>query len=119
MAPASVTFSERGIAVLFCAAFSGVVVAQDTDARLRAVEERLEQLDRRLDALDRSQKPASVACPSWDTLKVGMTETEVRRQVGEPAKIDASPVWRVWRFPACGNVHFDVDSRRVVGRSDP
>jgi hypothetical protein len=97
----------------------------EVDARLRAMESQLEQFKQRLEALEGSRNPPAPAapraqaCPDFSELRIGMTEAEVRRHTGEPAKVDASPVWMVWRFPGCGNVHFDVDSRRVVGRSDP
>jgi hypothetical protein len=45
---------------------------------------------------------------------MSMTEAEVRRILGEPSKVDATPLQTAWRY-ACGAAYFDADTRRFVG----
>jgi len=93
--------------------------AQAPDARLRAVEAQLESLKKRVEALEGKQPvaaaPAPAAdCPGWDRLRMSITQTEVRALLGEPAKVDATPLQVIWRYP-CGRAYFDVETRRFVG----
>jgi hypothetical protein len=43
-----------------------------------------------------------------------MSQAEVRRLIGEPARDQSTPVQIIWRYP-CGTAYFDIDSRRLVG----
>ena len=45
---------------------------------------------------------------------MSMTQPEVRALLGEPAKVEATPLRIVWRYP-CGRAYFDADTRRFVG----
>lgn len=45
---------------------------------------------------------------------MSMTQDEVRALLGEPGKIDSTPLQFVWRYP-CGRAYFDAGTRRFVG----
>ena len=45
---------------------------------------------------------------------MSMTQAEVRRILGEPAKVDATPLQTRWRY-GCGDAYFDADTRLFVG----
>jgi hypothetical protein len=107
--------------LLLATAGSGAALAQaDADARLRALETEVQQLKQRLDALEGGHAvaaPAAAAprdCPGWGELRMSQTQAEVRRLLGEPAKVEATPLRIVWRYP-CGAAYFDADTRRFVG----
>jgi hypothetical protein len=95
-------------------------LAQAPDARLQAIEAELAALKKRVDLLEGREppavpKPAAAAeCPGWERLRMSMTQADVRALLGEPAKIDSTPLQFVWRYP-CGRVYFDADTRRFVG----
>ncbi len=91
------------------------------EARLQAIEAELESLKQRVDVLEgrspapaAKPAPAAAECPGWERLKMSMAQAEVRALLGEPAKIDSTPLQFVWRYP-CGRAYFDADTRRLVG----
>lgn len=45
---------------------------------------------------------------------MSLTQAEVRSLLGEPAKIDSTPLQITWRYP-CGKAYFDADTKRFVG----
>ena len=45
---------------------------------------------------------------------MSLTQAEVRALLGEPAKVEATPLQIKWRY-ACGSAYFDVDTKRFVG----
>ncbi len=45
---------------------------------------------------------------------MSLTQAEVRALLGEPAKIDATPLQIKWSYP-CGRAYFDADTKRFVG----
>jgi hypothetical protein len=53
-------------------------------------------------------------CAGVERLKMSMTEAEVRRILGEPSKVDATPLQTRWRY-GCGTAYFDADTKRFVG----
>jgi len=58
--------------------------------------------------------PPPEDCPGASQLKMSMTQADVRRILGEPSKIDATPLQTRWRY-ACGIAYFDSDTRLFVG----
>jgi len=99
------------------AAACGAALAQAPDARVQALEREVEALRKRVDALEgrQSAPPApTAACPGWDRLRVSLSQSEVRALLGEPAKIDTTPLQVVWRYP-CGRAYFDAETKRFVG----
>ena len=122
--PGCATCSRRYALLLALAA--SAATAQAPDARLQAIEAELEALKQRVDVLE-GRSPAGTAkpaappaaaaaadCPGSERLKVSMTQAEVRAVLGEPAKIDSTPLQFVWRYP-CGSAYFDAGTRRFVG----
>jgi hypothetical protein len=93
---------------------------------LQSIERELEELKRRVEVLEgrpAAAAPAATpqggaatppACPGWDRLKMSLTQSEVRGLLGEPARIDATPLQIIWRYP-CGRAYFDGDTKRFVG----
>jgi hypothetical protein len=57
---------------------------------------------------------APEACPGAAQLKMSMTQADVRRILGEPLKVDATPLQTRWRYD-CGSAYFDADTRLFVG----
>ena len=45
---------------------------------------------------------------------MSLTPAEVRGLLGEPAKVESTPVQIKWRYP-CGTAYFDIDTKRFVG----
>ena len=77
----------------------------------------MQQLKQRLDVLEGGQPVAAPAprdCPGWDQLRMSQTQADVRRLLGEPAKVESTPLRIVWRYP-CGAAYFDADTHRFVG----
>ena len=93
---------------------------------MKALETQVDELKKRVDVLEgRGPEPAAAQAPTaapapvaecagWDRLRMSMTEDEVRRLLGPPPKIDATPLQLRWRYP-CGTAYFDADTRRFVG----
>ncbi len=94
------------------------MAAQTQDDRVRALEAEVGALKQRVEALEGQRAistPAPpVECPGWDHLKMSLTQAEVGALLGEPAKIDSTPLQFVWRYP-CGRAYFDADTRRFLG----
>jgi hypothetical protein len=102
-----------------------------SEQRLRSLEQKIDYLERRVRELEKSRSPdvaerrtsAATGDPNqranWRALKRGMTEQDVRKLLGEPPKIDSSIALIFWQWPTGGIVHFEVDSRRVTGWSEP
>ena len=112
--------SERFAAFVLALACS-TAGAQDSDARLKALESQVDELKKRVDVLEgRTPAPPPAAqapaadCAGWERLRLNMTEAEVRGLIGAPAKIDATPLQSRWRY-ACGTAYFDVGTKRFVG----
>jgi len=45
---------------------------------------------------------------------MSLTQAEVRALLGEPARVESTPLQIKWRY-ACGSAYFDIDTRRFVG----
>jgi len=92
--------------------------AQSSDDRIRALESEVQSLKKRVDALEGHQEPTAAPapseCPGWDRLRMSLTQAEVRGLLGEPAKVESTPVQIKWRYP-CGTAYFDIDTKRFVG----
>ena len=105
------------MALLLALAWSAAA-AQSSDDRIRALESEVQQLKQRLDSLEGRQAPAPAptptGCPGWDRLRMSLTQAEVRGLLGEPAKVESTPVQIRWRYP-CGTAYFDIDTKRFVG----
>ena len=104
------------MALMLALAWSAAA-AQPPDDRIRALESEIQSLKKRVDALEgRQVTPTGVPsdCPGWDRLKMSLTQAEVRALLGEPAKVEATPLQIKWRYP-CGSAYFDVDTKRFVG----
>ncbi len=106
---------------------SSAVLAQSIDDRVRDLERRVERLESQL--LTQAAAPARrqvdgaqdgwKRLENWRSLQRGMTETDVRRVLGEPHRVDAFGSFAVWYYPAGGSdVKFDRD-RGVSGWSEP
>jgi hypothetical protein len=108
---------KHGILVLALWVLLGSVAsAQTLDDRVRDLERRVEQLEKQL--AQKAASPAgSATAPipndgwkkkeSWQALKRGMGEAEVRTLFGEPEKMSAFSTFAVWRYPANGEIRFD------------
>ena len=87
---------------------------------MRALESEVQALKKRVDALEgrpaavSAPAPAQADCPGWDRLRMSLTQAEVRGLLGEPAKVESTPVQIRWRYP-CGTAYFDIDTKRFVG----
>jgi len=105
------------VALLLALAWSAAA-AQSPEERIGALESEVQQLKKRLDALEGRQSaaaaPAPADCPGWDRLRMSLTQAEVRGLLGEPAKIESTPLQIKWNYP-CGRAYFDVDTKRFVG----
>ena len=92
--------------------------AQSSDDRIRALESEVQSLKKRIDALEGRKEavatPPPSDCPGWDRLRMSLTQAEVRGLLGEPAKIESTPLQIKWNYP-CGRAYFDVDTKRFVG----
>jgi hypothetical protein len=87
---------------------------------VRALEAQVEALKKRIEVLEGGQaaaptpsSSARAAC-AGDRLKMSMTQAEVRAILGEPAKIDTTPLQTRWRY-GCGSAYFDAGTRLFVG----
>jgi hypothetical protein len=101
-------------------------LAQAPEERMRAMANELEQLKKRVEALEVKAPAAPTAatpsassapageCPSWDELRMSLTQEEVRALLGAPPKVEATPLQTAWIYP-CGTAYFDNDTRRFVG----
>jgi hypothetical protein len=105
---------------------SGQVFAQSgADPRIERLEQSIRDLERRVASLEAQlgERPsASQVAPAkvnWRKLKSGMTESDVEQLLGSPEKVDANPVFVIWRYPAFGQVQFDGRSHTVKGWSEP
>lgn len=82
------------------------------------MKKRVEALEGGPPAAARSAAPPAAAsaqsCPGWDRLKMSLTRSEVRDLLGEPERVDATPLQIVWSYP-CGRAYFDADTQRFVG----
>ncbi len=108
---------SKGQVALLLAFFCNAAAAQTSDDRLRALERQVGELQKRVEVLEGHQAPAAAPasdCPGWDRLRMSLTQTEVRSLLGEPAKVDSTPLQITWRYP-CGKAYFDAETRRFVG----
>ena len=118
--------------VLVCGFVPLTVTGQSaSEERLRTLEQKLEQLEHRVQNLENpstsgvSERRSEFktgnprAKENWRALRRGMTEVEVKQLLGEPPKIESSIALIFWQWPTGGMVHFDVNSRRVTGWSEP
>ena len=119
--------SRRIVAALLALA-CGAAIAQAPDARLQALEAELGELKKRVELLEGRQPAPKTAntvkapiaaaapgdCSRWEHLEMSLTQPEVKAILGEPAKVDATPLQIVWRYP-CGRAYFDGESKRFLG----
>ena len=93
--------------------------AQSLDDRVRELERRVEQLEKQLaqsTASSGTPKPVAAQADGWQkkenwrALKQGMSDSEVRALLGEPDKVNAFSTFKVWLYPAQGQVQFDKRS---------
>ncbi len=111
--------------ICFGIASSQVFAQSGADPRIERLEQSIRDLERRVASLEAQlgERPsASQVAPAkvnWRKLKSGMTESDVEQLLGSPEKVDANPVFVIWRYPAFGQVQFDGRSHTVKGWSEP
>jgi hypothetical protein len=91
---------------------------------MRAMESELEHLKKRIEVLEGGPQASAPAappaasprgeCKGIEKLRMSMSQADVRGVMGEPAKVEATPLRTLWRY-ACGTAYFDADTRRFVG----
>ena len=103
--------------VLACGAAS----AQDSEARIKALESKVDELQRRIDLLEGRSSAAAAApvqpaasCSGAGRLRISMTQADVRAILGSPAKVETTPLQTRWRY-SCGTAYFDADTRLFRG----
>lgn len=115
------------VGILICSAAS----AQSLEERVRELERRVEQLEKQ----QIERQPASHAARnsttrkgegwkslgSWRSLKLGMTENEVRSILGDPDKVDVGQLVTMWYYDTSkgGRVRFSSGEHRVEGWTEP
>jgi hypothetical protein len=87
------------------------------------VESELELLKKRIEVLEggpHASGPAApatsarAACNGTGKLRMSMSQADVRGAMGQPAKVEATPLRTLWRYD-CGTAYFDGDNGRFVG----
>lgn len=116
------------VATLICNGAS----AQSLEERLRELERRVEQLERK--EAERQQTPSgaprktsrTAAEPwrqiaNWRSLKLGMTDNDVRSILGDPDKVEVGSLVTLWyyEYPKGGRVRFSSSDHRVEGWTEP
>ena len=124
-----------GIALgtLVCA----VASAQSLDDRVRELERRVEQLEKQgaqpASPAIAPPPPASAPTPAasaptppsgqpaasqqrenWRSLRLGMSESDVRSKLGAPSKINVTASYVRWEYPEQGSASFDFIGRLQV-----
>ena len=108
-------------------ASNGQVFAQPSaESRVDKLEETVRILELRVDTLEGQLRQINAA-PSippdkviWRRLKKGLSEEDVERLLGSPAKVEAFDGFTIWHYgdPNGGEVQFDAKSR-VSGWQEP
>lgn len=103
-----------------------MAAAQSLDERVRDLERRVEQIEKAKEqstgaaganrTAGRSDSSRQLA--SWRSLRLGMTEADVRTILGEPNKVEVVG-YISWDYPGGGRVRFDRFSGKVQGWSEP
>lgn len=107
-----------------------MVAAQSLDDRVRDLERRVERLEK----IEKQPTAAGAGGPSptagrsegsrrlenWRSLRLGMTETDVRNILGEPNRVEVIG-FITWHYDDQGRgvVRFDPRSGKVEGWSEP
>jgi len=117
---------NRLIAILLGTLTCTMAAAQSLDERVRDLERRVEQLEKV------GKQPAGAAganrttgrsdssrqLENWRSLRLGMTEADVRTILGEPHKVEVIG-FITWDYPGGGSVRFDRRNGKVQGWSEP
>ncbi len=113
--------------------------AQQT--KIRELERKIESLEnltatllQRIEALESAangepaQNPERIVSKgdwrelsNWRRLEVGMSMDDVRNLLGEPEKVNVGPglIFWYWQYPGGPSVHFDANSKKADGWSEP
>ncbi len=114
--------------LLLVLATIGEASAQSSvDPRVEKLEEAVRILERRVATLEEQLRQRSAAPPiasdrvNWRKLQMGMSEGDVEKLLGSPAKVDAFGPFTIWHYgsPPRGEVRFDGKSRTVTGWHEP
>lgn len=105
-----------------------IAVAQSLDERVRDLERRVERLEKieKQPAAATGSSPTAVPSEgsrrleNWRSLRLGMTEADVRTILGEPHRVEVIG-FITWYYDAQerGVVRFDPRSGKVQGWSEP
>jgi len=119
-------------ALLVGTLISNPAYAQSLEERLREVERRVEQLEKK--QAEQQQNPSgaprktsrAAAEPwqhiaNWRSLKLGMTDNDVRSILGDPDKVEVGSLVTLWyyEYPKGGRVRFSSGDHRVQGWTEP
>ncbi|HET6429831.1 MAG TPA: outer membrane protein assembly factor BamE [Phycisphaerae bacterium] len=98
------------------------------DARLLALTKRVEQLEKKVakleggPAIDTRVSAVPVGKAAWRQLKLGMSQDEVRKLLGEPMKVSAGPIIH-WYYASKGSggpkVQFSSYTGKLMGWDEP
>jgi outer membrane protein assembly factor BamE (lipoprotein component of BamABCDE complex) len=113
--------------ILLLAIISEAVAQTNNEPRVERLEEMVRSLERRLSNVEEQLRlrGAVTSIPSdrtnWRKLQKGLSETEVEKLLGSPARVTAFGPFTVWYYGARpgGEVTFDGSSRTVTGWREP
>lgn len=96
----------------------------------QSLEDRVQELERRVQQLESKERGGpAVSKPkqgggdgwrnkaNWRSLTRGLSQSEVRRILGEPETVDAGGI-TFWYYPSGGSAHFDSRGA-LMGWSEP
>ena len=112
--------------VLLLLASTQLFAQSTVDERVERLEETVRVLERRVATLEdqlheRNAPAADAPSPSkWHEMERGMSEGDVEKLLGSPARVDASSEFQtVWYYPGAAWVKFHAGSRKVVAWRQP
>ena len=115
------------LSVLLFASNGQTYAQSSTESRVDKLEETVRILERRVATLEDQlrQRTAAPSIPpdkvNWRRLQKGMSETEVVRLLGSPAKVDAYGTFTIWHYGDSdyAEVQFDAKTRTVTEWHEP
>ena len=114
------------VSLLFLCGFNDVSAQPNLEAKVEKLEHTIRALERRIEALEEQLRQRSSRTPvasdkmNWRKLQRGMSEGEVEKLLGSPARVDAMGAFTFWHYgDHGGRVTFEGGSRTVYAWSEP
>lgn len=114
------------VLILLSCVFDPASAQQNIEIKVEKLEQTIIALERRVEALEGQLRQRSAPPPialdklNWRKLQRGMTEGEVEKLLGSPARVDAMTAFTLWHYgDRRGQVTFEARSRTVHAWSEP